>query len=85
MATAIVPGIYDPHLADLKLGAPTEASYAWLRRLAVTEGLLVGPSGGAAVWAAVKVASQLTSGCVVTVLPDSGARYVSEDHLWEER
>jgi cysteine synthase B len=82
MDTAIVPPIWDPALADERRGAPTEAAYEWVRRLARTEGLLVGPSGGAAVWAAVDVASKLDAGLVVTVLPDSGARYASDGHLW---
>ena len=82
METAIVPRIYDSSEADLAIGAPTEASYAWIRRLAATEGLLVGPSGGAAVWAAVEVANTLSHGVVVTMLPDSGERYLSEEHLW---
>lgn len=84
MESALVPRIYDPGLADRRLGAPTEASYAWMRRLARDEGLLVGPSGGAAVWAAVEVAARLERGVVVTVLPDSGTRYLSEAHLRSE-
>ena len=82
METAIVPPIYDPGMADARLGAPTEASYEWVRRLARTEGLLVGPSGGAAVWAAVQVAQRLSHGVVVAMLPDSGTRYVSDAHIW---
>jgi cysteine synthase B len=82
MESAIVPAIYDASLADERLGAPTEEAYDWVRRLARTEGLLVGPSGGAAVWAAVNVAQTIRSGVIATVLPDSGSRYVSEHHLW---
>ena len=82
MATALVPGIYSRDAADLHLGAPTEASFAWMRRLAA-DGLLVGPSGGAAVWAAVQVARRLEHGVVVAMLPDSGRRYLSDAHLWE--
>ena len=83
MESAIVPGIYDPTLADRRLGAPTEESFAWVRRIAKEEGLLIGPSGGAAIWAAVEVAKSLTSGVVVTILADSGTRYLSESHIWE--
>src|SRR5437879_9971523 len=46
MATAIVPKIYDPSLADEDHGISTEASYAMLKRLAREEGLLVGISSG---------------------------------------
>ena len=49
MATAIVPGIYDPSLADENMGVSTEEAYTMVRRLAREEGLLVGISGGAAV------------------------------------
>src|SRR2546423_6421885 len=48
MATAIVPKIYDPALADRDLGVSTEAAYAMVRRLAREEGLLAGISSGAA-------------------------------------
>lgn len=84
METAIVPTIWDSELADLRLGAPTEASYDWVRHLAAA-GILVGPSGGAAVWGAVEVAKGLEHGVIVTVLPDSGLRYLSDRHLWEVR
>ena len=82
MESALVPAIWDPSLADRRLGVPTEASYDWVRDLAA-RGLLLGPSGGAAVWGAVKVAQDLTEGVIVTVFPDSGLRYLSDRHLWE--
>jgi len=82
LESAIVPPIYDPSVARQRLGAPTEASFDTVRLLA-RHGLLVGPSGGAAVWAALRVARGLDHGVVVTVLPDGGARYLSEPHLWE--
>lgn len=82
METSIVPPIYDPAQADANLGAPTEESLELVRRLAREEGLLVGPSCGAACWAALEVARELNEGVVVTVFPDSGERYLSEDHVW---
>ena len=81
METSIVPPIWDSQLADRRIGAPTEESLAWVRHLA-SEGVLIGPSGGAALWAAVEVAKGLEGGTVVTVLPDSGTRYLSEPHIW---
>ena len=48
METAIVPGIYDPSLADEDMRVSTEDAYTMVRRLAREEGLLVGISGGAA-------------------------------------
>lgn len=84
MESALVPSIYLPEgLADSQLGAPTEASYELVRRLAREEGLLTGISAGAAVWAALEVARKLDQGLVVAVLPDGGSRYLSESHLWE--
>ncbi len=82
LESAIVPGIYDPTLVDDALGAPTEASIALMRRLAIEEGLLVGVSSGAALWGALEVAATLDRGVVVTLFPDSGERYLSEAHLW---
>jgi S-sulfo-L-cysteine synthase (O-acetyl-L-serine-dependent) len=83
METAIVPGIYDPELADVNLGIETEEAYDMVRRLATDEGLLVGVSSGAALAAALKVASHLRSGVVVTVFPDSGDKYLSE-RFWDD-
>jgi len=87
MATAIVPKIYDPALADRDIGISTEASYAMVRRLAREEGLLVGISAGAAVVGALQIAQEMASrkesGVIVTVLPDSGDKYLSE-RFWDE-
>ena len=82
MATAMTPAIYDPSLANERLGAPTEEALELVRRLAREEGILAGPSCGAALWGALEVASRLDQGVVVTLFPDSGERYLSEGHLW---
>lgn len=81
--TAIKPGIYDPILADDDISLRTEAAYEMARFLARSEGLLVGISSAAAVVAAVQVARELEYGVVVTILPDSGMKYLSE-RFWEE-
>jgi len=83
MASAIVPGIYDPDLADLRIGINTEEAQAMARTLGRHGGILAGPSGGAAVLAAVQVAQKLSEGVVVTVLPDGGSRYLG-DAFWDE-
>lgn len=83
MATALVPGIYDPALADRNVDVATEAAHAMVRRLAREEGVLAGVSSGAAVAAALDVARELTTGGVVAVLPDGAARYLGE-RFWEE-
>ncbi len=83
MPTAIVPGIYDAALADENLWVETEEAYAMVKRLAVEEGLLVGISSGANVAAALKVASHLQRGVIVTIFCDGADKYLSE-HFWEE-
>jgi cysteine synthase B len=78
LPSAIVPKIWDPQLADEVWGAPTEPAYDLARSVARTEGLLVGHSSGAALWAIKKLAEQgVEEGVVVTVFPDGGDRYLS--------
>jgi cysteine synthase B len=79
METALVPGIYDAQLADSVVHVQTEHAQEMAIRLAREEGLLAGPSGGANVLAAARVAAALPpSHLVVTLLPDGGERYLSE-------
>jgi cysteine synthase B len=83
MPTAIVPGIYDPRLANENLEVGTEETHAMARRIAREEGLLVGISSAAAVVAALRVAKQIERGVIVVVFPDHGNRYLSEE-FWTE-
>ena len=83
MDSAIVPGIYDPRLADEDVRVGTEEAYAAVKRLALEEGLLVGPSSGAALVAALRVARQAPGAVIVTVFPDGGVKYLSEP-FWDE-
>ena len=83
MATAIVPAIYDPGLSDRILEVESEAAYEMVRRLACEEGIFVGVSSGANIVAALQVARELKSGVVVTVFPDAGYKYLSEQELWQ--
>src|SRR6185369_16805659 len=78
MASAIVPAIYDPGLADEDLRIDTERAYRMVRRLAREEGLLAGISSGAAVAAMLDVASRLERGVIVTVFPDGAEKYLNE-------
>lgn len=82
METAIVPGIWNEQFPDLRLEVRTEDAYTMARRLALEEGILVGQSGGATVYAALQLARQITEGVIVTILPDAGDRYFSTG-LWE--
>jgi cysteine synthase B len=75
--TAIVPKIWDPSVADEVWGCPTEPAYDLARGVARSEGLLVGHSSGAALWAARRLAEMIERGVIVTVFPDSGDRYIS--------
>ena len=77
LPTAIMPKIWDPSLADEIWGCPTEPAYDLARGVARIEGLLVGHSSGAALWAVRKLATLIREGVVVTVFPDSGDRYLS--------
>ena len=86
MASAIVPKIYDPSLADADLGISTEESYVMAKRLAREEGLLVGISAAAAVIGCLQLARQLQKNqpaVFVTILCDSGDKYLSE-RFWQE-
>lgn len=86
MASAIVPKIYDPALADEDLGISTEDAYKVAVRLAREEGLLVGISAGAAVTGCLQIAARLRKdehAVFATILPDSGDKYLSE-RFWEE-
>ena len=87
MASAIVPAIYDPCLANRNLEVETEAAYAMVKRLAREEGIMVGISAAAAVVASERIAkAEAEDGrpaTIVTVLPDSADKYLSE-RFWEE-
>src|SRR4028118_350959 len=82
-ASAIVPEIYAPTIADRNLGTPTEEAYEMVKRLAREEGILVGISAGAAVATSLRVAREIESGVIVTVLCDGADKYLSEG-FWED-
>ena len=77
MHEAIVPEIYRPENLDDKLVIGDEEAFETTRQLALREGLFAGMSSGAAVAGALRVAKEMTSGTVVTLLPDRGDRYLS--------
>jgi cysteine synthase B len=84
METALVPGIYDPSLADESVEVSTEDAQVMTRRLVREEGLLVGISSGANVVAALRLARNLAPGSlVVTILCDRGDKYLSEN-FWQD-
>jgi S-sulfo-L-cysteine synthase (O-acetyl-L-serine-dependent) len=83
MESAIVPGIYDPTLADDDVRISTEEAYELTRQLAIQEGLLVGISSGANLAAALRVARPIHDALVVVIFCDGGEKYLSE-RFWEE-
>jgi cysteine synthase B len=86
LPSAIVPGIYDPSLADDNLEISTEAAHSMARRLAREQGMLVGVSAAAAVVGCLQVAENLKKNqpaTIVTILCDSGDKYLSEK-FWQE-
>jgi S-sulfo-L-cysteine synthase (O-acetyl-L-serine-dependent) len=87
MATAMVPAIYDPELAERNVEVETEVAYAMAKRLAREEGLMVGVSAAAAVAACEQIAKEEAAAgrnaTIVTILPDSADKYMSE-RFWEE-
>lgn len=83
-ATAIQPAIYDPTVPDRTIEVETEKAYEMVACLARKEGYFVGISSGAAAVAALQVASKLERGVVVTVFPDAGYKYLSDNQLWKE-
>ena len=78
MESAIVPGIYDPKLADEDLRVESEDAFEMVRRLAREEGVMAGISSGAALAATLQVARRLDKGLVVTVFPDGAEKYLTE-------
>jgi S-sulfo-L-cysteine synthase (O-acetyl-L-serine-dependent) len=75
LETAVVPGIYDSSVADEKLEISTEEAYEMIIEVKEKEGLLLSPSSAANLVGAIRVASRLEKGTVVTLLPDNGDKY----------
>ena len=82
METAIVPGIYDPTLADEDIGVGTEEAFELTRRLA-RDGLFVGISSGGNLAGALRVARTASDAVFVIIFPDGGEKYLSE-RFWDE-
>jgi len=82
MPSSIQPGIFNESFPDEIIGIGTEESYGMMKYVMDKKGLFVGHSGGAAIQAVYEVAKKLDSGVIVTVLPDSGFRYLSEGIWW---
>ncbi|HVN88125.1 MAG TPA: cysteine synthase family protein [Candidatus Binatia bacterium] len=81
MASSIVPGIYHENELDRKIPVRTEAAYDTVYALGSEEGIVVGQSSGAAMWAALQVAAELDEGVIVAIFSDFGDKYLSTN-LW---
>ena len=81
MPTALRPAIWDERMADVHMTQSTDEAILMTRRLARDEGIFTGPSGGAAVAAATRLARE-EAGRIVVLIADGGERYLSSP-LWE--
>jgi cysteine synthase B len=77
MEEAIVPSIYDPSQIDITIMVETEVAYEMTRQIVSKEGIFVGMSSGAAMYATVELAKKIESGTIVTIFPDRGEKYLS--------
>lgn len=77
MTEAVVPKIYDPRRIDRIIQVNDDQAYDTCRWLALTQGIFVGMSAGAAVYGAMQASKDISSGTVVVILPDRGDRYLS--------
>ncbi len=79
MEEAIVPAIYDPSQIDETIMVETETAFEWAREIVKKEGIFVGMSSGAAMYAAAEVAKKINKGVIVAIFPDRGEKYLSTE------
>ena len=77
MEEAIVPSIYDPSAIDETIMVETETAFEMTRQIVKQEGIFVGMSSGAAMYAAIKIAEKIESGVIVVIFPDRGEKYLT--------
>ena len=77
MQEAIVPSIYDPAQIDITIMVKTETAYEMTRQIVKNEGIFVGMSSGAAMYATIEIARKIESGTIVVIFPDRGEKYLS--------
>ena len=79
MEEAIVPSIYEPSQIDITIMVETEVAYEMTRQIVRNEGIFVGMSSGAAMYATVEIAKKIESGTIVVIFPDRGEKYLSTE------
>jgi len=77
MEEAIVPSLYEPSQIDITIMVETEVAYETTRQIVEKEGIFVGMSSGAAMYATIQLAMKIGSGVIVVVFPDRGEKYLS--------
>ena len=79
MEEAIVPSLYDPSQIDITIMVETEIAYETARQIVEKEGIFVGMSSGAAMYAAIQLAMKIEKGKIVVIFPDRGEKYLSTE------
>ncbi|WKY49194.1 cysteine synthase family protein [Eubacteriaceae bacterium ES3] len=79
MEEAIVPALYQPEEIDEHIMIESEVAFEYARQIVKQEGIFVGMSSGAAMFAAAEVAKKIDSGLIVVIFPDRGEKYLSTD------
>ena len=77
MREAIIPAIYDPSLISMSVMIESEDAFEMARGIVKEEGIFIGMSSGAAMYAALQVIKKLDSGFIVVIFPDRGEKYLS--------
>lgn len=77
MEEAIVPALYNPEKIDITIMVESEAAFQTARELVLKEGLLMGMSSGAALFAALELSKKIDNGNIGIIFPDRGEKYLS--------
>ncbi len=79
MEEAIVPALYNPEKIDITIMVETEKAFEMTRQIMRQEGIPVGMSSGAAMYAASEIAKQIETGNIVVIFPDRVDKYLSTE------
>ena len=82
LASCKIPEIYDPFVIDEEISISSEETIYWLKKAAITEGLVLSPSSASNLAGTLKVAQQLEEGDIATLFPDYGDKYMDFIDEW---